>query len=74
MNNKTLYFKNGSSITPIESDGNVIRSKPKEVFNSYMFESTEGLIRFIEDYLGIGNLYWYQKAYLKLLWKFKGGK
>jgi hypothetical protein len=71
MEDKTIYFKNGSSITPIESDGNVIRSKSKEVFNSYMFESAEGLIRFSEDYLGIDNLHWYQKVYLKLLWKLR---
>ena len=66
---KTIYsFKNGSSITPIDSEN--IRSKEKEMFISGVdkYRDYDGMILFLEEFCGI-KLYWYQKAHLKLIWK-----
>ena len=65
---KTIYFKNGSSITPI--DGENIRSKEKEIFISGInkYRDYDGMILFLEEFCGV-KLCWYQKAHLKLMWK-----
>ena len=65
---KTICFKNGSSITPI--DGENTRSKEKEMFISGInkYRDYDGMILFLEEFCGI-KLYWYQKAHLKLMWK-----
>ena len=65
---KTIYFKNGSSITPIDSEN--IRSKEKEMFISGInkYRDYDDMILFLEEFCGI-KLYWYQKVHLKLMWK-----
>ena len=65
---KTIYFKNGSSITPIDSEN--IRSKEKKMFISGInkYRDCDGMILFLEEFCGI-KLYWYQKVHLKLMWK-----
>ena len=65
---KTIYFKNGSSITSIDSEN--IRSKEKEIFISGINKicDYDGMILFLEEFCGI-KLYWYQKVHLKLMWK-----
>jgi len=65
---KTIYFKNGSSIIPIDSEN--VRSKEKEIFISGINKicDYDGMILFLEEFCGI-KLYWYQKAHLKLMWK-----
>ena len=65
---KTIYFKNGSSITPTDSEN--VRSKEKEMFISGInkYRDYDGMILFLEEFCGI-KLYWYQKAHLKLMWK-----
>ena len=65
---KTIHFKNGSSITPIDREN--IRSKEKEMFISGInkYRDYDGMILFLEEFCGI-KLYWYQKAHLKLMWK-----
>ena len=65
---KTICFKNGSSITPI--DGENTRSKEKEMFISGIdkYRDYDSMILFLEEFCGI-KLYWYQKAHLKLMWK-----
>ena len=65
---KTIYFKNGSSITSI--DGGNIRSKEKEMFVSGVnkYSDCDDMILFLEEFCGI-KLYWYQKVHLKLMWK-----
>ena len=67
-NDKTVHFKNGSSITSI--DGGNIRSKEKEMFISGInkYYDYDSMILFLEEFCGI-KLYWYQKAHLKLMWK-----
>ena len=67
-NDKTVHFKNGSSITPI--DGENTRSKEKETFISGInkYRDYNGMILFLEEFCGI-KLYWYQKAHLKLMWE-----
>ncbi len=66
---KTIYFfKNGSSITSIDSEN--VRSKEKEIFISGINKicDCDNMILFLEKFCGI-KLHWYQKAYLKLMWK-----
>ena len=65
---KTIAYFNGSSITPI--DGENIRSKEKEIFISGINKicDCDDMILFLEEFCGI-KLHWYQKAYLKLMWK-----
>ena len=65
---KTIYFKNGSSITPTDSKN--VKSKEKEIFISGInkYRDYDGMILFLEEFCGI-KLYWYQKAHLKLMWK-----
>ena len=65
---KTIHFKNGSSITPI--DGENVRSKEKEIFISGInkYRDCDDMILFLEEFCGI-KLHWYQKAHLKLMWK-----
>ena len=65
---KTIHFKNGSSITPIDREN--IGSKEKEMFISGInkYRDYDGMILFLEEFCGI-KLYWYQKAHLKLMWK-----
>ena len=66
---KTIYsFKNGSSITPIDSEN--IRSKEKEMFISGVdkYRDYDGMILFLEEFCGV-KLCWYQKVHLKLMWK-----
>ena len=67
-NDKTVHFKNGSSITPIDSEN--VRSKEKEMFISGInkYRDYDDMILFLEEFCGI-KLYWYQKAHLKLMWK-----
>ena len=65
---KTIHFKNGSSITPIDSEN--VRSKEKEIFISGINKicDCDDMILFLEEFCGI-KLYWYQKVHLKLMWK-----
>ena len=65
---KTIHFKNGSSITPVDSEN--IRSKEKEIFISGINKicDCDDMILFLEEFCGI-KLYWYQKVHLKLMWK-----
>ena len=66
---KTIaYFKNGSSITSIDSEN--VRSKEKEIFISGInkYRDCDDMILFLEEFCGI-KLYWYQKVHLKLMWK-----
>ena len=66
---KTIaYFKNGSSITSIDSEN--VRSKEKEIFISGINKicDCDNMILFLEKFCGI-KLHWYQKAHLKLMWK-----
>ena len=65
---KTIHFKNGSSITPIDSEN--IKSKEKEIFISGINKicDCDGMILFLEEFCGI-KLHWYQKAHLKLMWE-----
>ena len=65
---KTIHFKNGSSITHI--DGENTRSKEKEMFISGInkYRDCDGMILFLEEFCGI-KLYWYQKVHFKLMWK-----
>ena len=67
-NDKTVHFKNGSSITPIDSEN--VRSKEKEIFISGINKicDCDDMILFLEEFCGI-KLYWYQKVHLKLIWK-----
>ena len=67
-NDKTVHFKNGSSITPIDSEN--VRSKEKEMFISGInkYRDCDDMILFLEEFCGI-KLHWYQKAHLKLMWK-----
>ena len=67
-NDKTVHFKNGSSITHI--DGENVRSKEKEMFISGVnkYRDCDDMILFLEEFCGI-KLYWYQKVHLKLMWK-----
>ena len=67
-NDKTVHFKNGSSITPIDSEN--VRSKEKEIFISGINKicDCDDMILFLEEFCGI-KLYWYQKVHLKLMWK-----
>ena len=67
-NDKTVHFKNGSSITPIDSEN--VRSKEKEMFISGINKicDCDNMILFLEEFCGI-KLHWYQKAHLKLMWK-----
>ena len=66
--NKTIHFKNGSSITFIDNEN--IKSKEKEMFISGInkYRDYDDMILFLEEFCGI-KLHWYQKAYLKLMWK-----
>ena len=66
--NKTIHFKNGSSITPVDSEN--IKSKEKEIFISGINKicDCDDMILFLEEFCGV-KLYWYQKAHLKLMWK-----
>ena len=65
---KTIHFKNGSSITSIDSEN--VRSKEKEIFISGINKicDCDDMILFLEEFCGI-KLYWYQKVHLKLMWK-----
>ena len=65
---RAIHFKNGSSITPIDSEN--VRSKEKEIFVSGInkYRDYNSMILFLEEFCGI-KLYWYQKAHLKLIWK-----
>ena len=66
---KTIYFfKNGSSITPIDSVN--VRSKEKEIFISGINKicDYDDMILFLEEFCGI-KLHLYQKVHLKLMWK-----
>ena len=65
---KTIHFKNGSSIIPIDSEN--VRSKEKEIFISGINKicDCDDMILFLEEFCGI-KLYWYQKVHLKLMWK-----
>ena len=67
-NDKTVHFKNGSSIAPIDSEN--IRSKEKKMFISGInkYRDYDGMILFLEEFCGV-KLYWYQKVHLKLMWK-----
>ena len=67
-NDKTVHFKNGSSITPI--DGENVRNKEKEIFISGInkYRDYDDMILFLEEFCGV-KLYWYQKVHLKLMWK-----
>ena len=64
----SILFKNGSSITPIDSEN--VRSKEKDMFISGInkYRDYDGMILFLEEFCGI-KLHWYQKAHLKLMWK-----
>ena len=66
---KTIHFKNGSSITTING-GNVVRNKEKEIFISGInkYRDYDDMILFLEEFCGI-KLYWYQKVHLKLMWE-----
>ena len=65
---KTVHFKNGSSITSIDSEN--VRSKEKEIFISGINKicDCDDMILFLEEFCGV-KLYWYQKVHLKLMWK-----
>ena len=65
---KAIHFKNGSSITSIDSEN--VRSKEKEIFISGINKicDCDDMILFLEEFCGI-KLYWYQKVHLKLMWK-----
>ena len=67
---KIIYFKNGSSITPIGNSEDIVRSKPKHIEISGINKSPEDVIGFIEGY-SENRLYWYQKMALKLIWTFR---
>ena len=62
------YFKNGSSITPVDDES--VRSKEKDMFISGInkYRDYNGMILFLEEFCGI-KLHWYQKVHLKLMWK-----
>ena len=66
--NKTIHFKNGSSITPVDSEN--IKSKEKEIFISGINKicDCDDMILFLEEFCGV-KLYWCQKVHLKLMWK-----
>ena len=66
---KTIHFKNGSSITTVNG-GNVVRNKEKEIFISGInkYRDYDDMILFLEEFCGV-KLYWYQKVHLKLMWK-----
>lgn len=64
------YFKNGSSITPV--DGESVKSKEKDMFisgiNKYRDRDYDDMILVLEEFCGI-KLHLYQKVHLKLIWK-----
>ena len=70
MEDKTIYLKNGSSITPIRNSEDMARSKTKHIEISGINKSPEDKIRLMGEVFGI-KLYWYQRAYLKSLWKLR---
>ena len=66
---KTIAYFNGSSITSIDGE-NVVRSEEKEMFISGINKiyDYDDMILFLEEFCGV-KLHWYQKVYLKLMWK-----
>jgi hypothetical protein len=69
MEYKTIYFKNGSSTTPIGNSEDIVKSKEREILISGINISPEDVIGLIEGY-SENRLYWYQKMRLKLIWSF----
>ena len=65
---KTIYFKNGSSVTPVGGEDVTRSNRCKDLY--IRLEKFEDKVEFLEECLGV-KLHWYQKVWLRLTEKFK---